>query len=68
MEIDLPAAMSIATTSFLCITAVSPAIGDAVQDPNPASIEETLQRDGGCAVKDKRTGYCLFGERRADEA
>ena len=24
---------------------MSPAIGDAVQDPDPASIEETLQRD-----------------------
>ena len=36
---------------FLCITAVSLAIGDVVQDPDPASIEEMLQRDGDVLSK-----------------
>ena len=51
MGIDSPTAMSIATASFLCITAVSLAIGDEVQDPDPASIEEMLQMDGDVLSK-----------------
>ena len=58
MGIDSPTAMGIVTVSFLCITAVSLAVGDEAQDPDPASIEEMLQRDGDVLSKINAQGRC----------
>ena len=46
MGIDFPTALGITAALFLCVTAAFLAIGGAAQNPDPASVEEMLQRDG----------------------